>query len=100
MPRAALIPNTSPHRRARAPRTRCAIVPGGLVPPRHASATVFALYLHSMGNENFHREDGLAFESADGGREWWLNAMLHREDGPAVEHADGTRVAAQRQAPP
>ncbi len=32
-----------------------------------------------------HREDGPAYEGANGDKEWWLNDKLHREDGPAVE---------------
>lgn len=36
-----------------------------------------------------HREDGPAYESADGYKKWvWLN-KLHREDGPAVEYPNG-----------
>jgi len=37
-----------------------------------------------------HREDGPAYEGADGDyKEWWINDKLHREDGPAIECADG-----------
>lgn len=36
-----------------------------------------------------HREDGPAFEYADGTKVWWLNGQLHREDGPAIIHNDG-----------
>ena len=32
-----------------------------------------------------HREDGPAFESSDGNKEWRINGNLHREDGPAIE---------------
>ncbi len=39
-------------------------------------------------NGVFHRENGPAVESADGGKSWWLNGVLHREDGPAVEYDD------------
>ena len=41
---------------------------------------------------HFHREDGPAYEGADGTKEWWINGELHREDGPAVEWADGTKM--------
>ena len=40
-------------------------------------------------NDELHREDGPACESADGGKYWFLNGKLHREDGPALEYADG-----------
>src|SRR5210317_2046983 len=39
-----------------------------------------------------HREDGPAFERADGGKEWFINGKRHREDGPAFEGADGYKV--------
>ena len=38
-----------------------------------------------------HREDGPAFEGANGTKFWYLNGELHREDGPAVEYLDGTK---------
>jgi hypothetical protein len=42
-------------------------------------------------NENgeYHREDGPAYESKDGYKEWIVNGKHHREDGPAVEYTDG-----------
>jgi len=42
-------------------------------------------------NGKLHREDGPAYEWADGDRAWYLNGKLHREDGPAYEDAHGTR---------
>ena len=40
-------------------------------------------------NNELHREDGPAFEYADGTKAWYLNGERHREDGPAVEDANG-----------
>ena len=37
----------------------------------------------------FHREDGPAYESVDGHKEWCFNGKLHREDGPALEYTSG-----------
>ena len=42
-------------------------------------------------NGKLHREDGPAFEGADGTKHWYLNGKLHREDGPAIEYADGDK---------
>jgi hypothetical protein len=42
-------------------------------------------------NRKLHREDGPAFESYDGTKEWYRNGQKHREDGPAVESCDGTK---------
>lgn len=39
----------------------------------------------------FHREDGPAFEYANGTKAWWLNGKCHREDGPAVIWANGDK---------
>jgi len=39
-----------------------------------------------------HREDGPAYEDADGSREWFINGKRHREDGPAIEYADGSKA--------
>jgi hypothetical protein len=39
-----------------------------------------------------HREDGPAYESADGSKWWWVNGKCHREDGPAMECADGDKA--------
>jgi hypothetical protein len=36
-----------------------------------------------------HRTDGPAYETANGGKEWYLNGQLHRTDGPAIEYPDG-----------
>lgn len=38
---------------------------------------------------DLHRDDGPAYESADGTKAWWVNGKCHREDGPAIETADG-----------
>ena len=38
-----------------------------------------------------HREDGPAFDSANGHKEWYQNGVYHRTDGPAIEHADGSK---------
>jgi hypothetical protein len=43
-------------------------------------------------NDNRHREEGPAFEGANGSKSWWLNGKLHREDGPAIEDADGDKL--------
>ena len=40
---------------------------------------------------SYHREDGPAFEGADGYKVWYLNGQPHREDGPAIDHGDGTK---------
>jgi len=40
-------------------------------------------------NGKQHREDGPAFEYANGDKTWYLHGKVHREDGPAVEHANG-----------
>jgi len=40
----------------------------------------------------WHREDGPAWEWADGAKNWFINGKLHREDGPAVEEPDGTKL--------
>ena len=42
-------------------------------------------------NGLLHREDGPAFERADGTKFWCLNGFFHREDGPAVEWANGDK---------
>ena len=39
-----------------------------------------------------HREDGPAFEYANGNKWWYRNGLLHREDGPAIEHVDGYKA--------
>lgn len=41
--------------------------------------------------DQLHREDGPAYELADGTKKWWLNGKLHREDGPAIEWANGIK---------
>ena len=43
-------------------------------------------------NDQLHREDGPAFEFADGSKEWWINEKRHREDGPAIEYANGYKA--------
>ena len=48
---------------------------------------------HKKGDRSqLHREDGPAFERANGHREWYTNGKLHREDGPAVEYTNGFRL--------
>jgi hypothetical protein len=42
-------------------------------------------------NGESHREDGPAIEWNNGSKGWWLNDDLHRVDGPAIEHANGTK---------
>ena len=44
-------------------------------------------YLHGKP----HREDGPAFEWADGDKQWFLHGKRHREDGPAIEGANGAK---------
>jgi hypothetical protein len=36
-----------------------------------------------------HREDGPAFEDANGGKAWFIDGKYHREDGPAFEDVNG-----------
>jgi len=43
-------------------------------------------------NGKRHREDGPAYECANGDKEWYLNDKRHREDGPAVEYVNGYRA--------
>ena len=43
-------------------------------------------------NGKYHREDGPAYERADGLKQWYLNGQLHRTDGPAWEWADGSKL--------
>jgi hypothetical protein len=38
-----------------------------------------------------HREDGPAYEWANGSKWWYLNGKLHHEDGPACVYADGSK---------
>tara|TARA_R110000868_G_scaffold99024_4_gene272664 strand:- start:19764 stop:20024 length:261 start_codon:yes stop_codon:yes gene_type:complete len=40
-------------------------------------------------NDLRHREDGPAYEGADGTKFWYLNGELHREDGPSIEFYNG-----------
>ena len=42
-------------------------------------------------NGVLHREDGPAYEWADGTKFWYLNGELHREDGPAIEYLNGSK---------
>jgi hypothetical protein len=42
-------------------------------------------------NSVYHREDGPAYERADGYKGWWLNGIRHREYGPAIEYSDGSK---------
>ena len=43
-------------------------------------------------NGQLHREDGPAFEYANGTKLWFLNGKYHREDGPAIEYTNGTKA--------
>jgi hypothetical protein len=38
-----------------------------------------------------HREDGPAWELANGSKYWFINGEKHREDGPAYECFDGEK---------
>ena len=42
-------------------------------------------------NENgqVHREDGPAYESSSGIRQWYKNGICHREDGPTIVWGNG-----------
>jgi hypothetical protein len=42
------------------------------------------------GTQILHREDGPAFISMSGTKEWWINGKRHREDGPAIIYSSGT----------
>jgi hypothetical protein len=44
-----------------------------------------------LSNGTYHREDGPAYETKDGYKQWIINGKLHREDGPAVEDANGNK---------
>ena len=39
----------------------------------------------------FHREDGPAYETINGYKEWCLDGYTHREDGPAIEYPNGDK---------
>ena len=39
-----------------------------------------------------HREDGPAWEYADGSKLWFLNGLRHREDGPAIVYSQGLKA--------
>ena len=43
------------------------------------------------GTKTLHREDGPAFISMSGTREWWINGKIHRDDGPAKEYRTGKK---------
>ena len=47
------------------------------------------IWLNDKGQH--HREDGPAWEYADGSKLWFLNGLRHRENGPAIEHANGLK---------
>jgi len=58
----------------------------------------YILRIHNNGNREYlnkagqrHREDGPAYEHANGSKFWFINGQLHREDGPACEYADGSK---------
>jgi hypothetical protein len=42
-------------------------------------------------NNQVHREDGPAIETASGDKFWYLNDKRHRIDGPAIEYVSGYR---------
>jgi hypothetical protein len=42
-------------------------------------------------NGFFHKEDGPAFISRYGGKEWYKEGKYHRFDGPAYEGVNGTK---------
>jgi len=46
---------------------------------------------YKFGTDKLHREEGPAYENADGDKVWCLNDKRHREDGPAVEYANGNK---------
>ena len=37
----------------------------------------------------FFGEEGLAVDSKNGHKQWWLNGRRHREGGPAIEYSNG-----------
>ena len=39
-----------------------------------------------------HREDGAAIEWASGSKWWWINGEIHRIDGPAIEYCNGYKI--------
>jgi hypothetical protein len=55
-------------------------------------------YEHADGHKlwywhgKFHRQDGPAIEDADGHKAWYWHGKCHREDGPAVEYANGDKI--------
>ena len=42
-------------------------------------------------NGEIHREDGPAIEYTNDDKSWYLNGEIHREDGPAIEYANGAK---------
>ena len=40
-------------------------------------------------NNQLHNEEGPAFETIEGTKQWFINNKNHREDGPARIYADG-----------
>jgi len=47
---------------------------------------------HWLVNGELHREDGPAYEGADGVKAWYRNGLAHREDGPAIILSDGRKI--------
>ena len=46
-------------------------------------------WLNSKGQ--YHNENGPAFESANGYKEYWINGQWHRLDGPAIIFTDESK---------
>ena len=42
-------------------------------------------------SNQYHREDGPAYENSNGNKEWYLNGKRHRLDGPALEYSCGEK---------
>jgi hypothetical protein len=49
-------------------------------------------WIWKLSNGAWHREDGPAYEDANGNKEWWVDSALHRTDGPAIMKADGENM--------
>ena len=53
----------------------------------HPDGTLDKIWRNEEGQ--YHREDGPAYEYADGVKFWFKNGRLHREDGPALVWGNG-----------
>lgn len=54
---------------------------------RESDNTVLSIW--RLPDGKLHREDGPAYTSIYGEKEWWVNGKKHRLDGPAIEYIFG-----------